>query len=143
MPFLDTLPPLLRGMWLLSAFVALATLSLAAVQALTGRDLLSLWPVGVPLCLFKHLLHVPCPTCGLTRAFVLLAQGHLSEASRFHALSLPLALMMLIFLVLAPRYPTQAQHALRRLASPVALGALILIGLLAWGLKLQGDSARW
>lgn len=143
MPFLDTLPPLLRGAWLLSAFVALATLSLAAIHALTGCDLLSLWPVGVPLCLFKHLLHLPCPTCGLTRAFVLLAQGHLSEASRFHALSVPLAMAGLMFLVLAPRYPTQALNTLRRLTSPVVLGVLILVGLLAWGLKLQGDPAYW
>jgi hypothetical protein len=36
------------------------------------------------LCWFYNLTHVPCPGCGLTRAFLCISQGHWSEAWKFN-----------------------------------------------------------
>lgn len=49
-----------------------------------------LWPYwngpGFP-CLFEATLGVPCPGCGMTRAFSAIPQGHFAEAWRLHPFS--------------------------------------------------------
>jgi len=42
---------------------------------------------GPVVCLLRGLVGIPCPSCGLTRAFCALAHGELREALRYHALS--------------------------------------------------------
>lgn len=42
---------------------------------------------GLVLCLFRRALDLPCPGCGLTRAFAHMAQGDLDAALRLHPLS--------------------------------------------------------
>ncbi|KYF65970.1 DUF2752 domain-containing protein [Sorangium cellulosum] len=54
-----------------------------AIAALFGL----LVACGVPLCPFAIVTRHPCPGCGLTRATLALAQGHVAEALHFHPLS--------------------------------------------------------
>lgn len=35
-------------------------------------------------CPFRHLTGIPCPTCGMTRSFMAIARGNLSEAVSQH-----------------------------------------------------------
>lgn len=42
---------------------------------------------GSALCPSRRLLHLPCPGCGMTRAFLLLAKGEGREALHLHPLS--------------------------------------------------------
>ncbi|KYF59461.1 DUF2752 domain-containing protein [Sorangium sp. So ce542] len=56
---------------------------LGAIAALLGL----LVACGVPLCPFAIVTRHPCPGCGLTRATLALAHGHVSEALRLHPLS--------------------------------------------------------
>jgi hypothetical protein len=42
------------------------------------------WLPPLPACPLKALTGVPCATCGLTRCFLALGQGHLREAFRWH-----------------------------------------------------------
>lgn len=47
---------------------------------------------GPIVCLLRGLVGIPCPSCGLTRAFCALSHFELREALRYHALSpLPFA----------------------------------------------------
>ena len=56
--------------------------------------------LGLPtICAFNHLTGLPCPGCGLTRAFVSIAHGHLVDAVHWHALSPALFLLGLALLV--------------------------------------------
>ncbi len=45
---------------------------------------IALWPT----CLFRRVFGMPCPTCGLTRAFAAISHGQLDDALRFHAAAL-------------------------------------------------------
>ena len=41
------------------------------------------------LCVFRNVTGLPCPGCGLTRAFLSLIQGRWSDSLRFHPFLLP------------------------------------------------------
>lgn len=56
----------------------------AAVVAVLGGAI----ALGLPLCPFALITRHPCPGCGLTRAALELAQGHVAEALRLHPLSI-------------------------------------------------------
>ena len=47
-------------------------------------------------CLWKEVLHVPCPACGVTRAIVSLLQGNVADALRLNPLGLPLAALLVL-----------------------------------------------
>lgn len=46
-------------------------------------------------CLFKLAFHVPCPGCGMTRAFREITDLHMINAFRYNILSLPLLVFLL------------------------------------------------
>lgn len=41
---------------------------------------------GRSICLFRNLFGIPCPTCGMTRAYLHLLQGDISGAFKYHPL---------------------------------------------------------
>jgi hypothetical protein len=43
--------------------------------------------LGLPTCLFRAVTALPCPSCGLTRAFCALSHGHVADAVRLNAAS--------------------------------------------------------
>jgi hypothetical protein len=77
------------------------TLWLAAgLAGLAGLALLHLWTpsddAATALCLSRRLFHLPCPTCGMTRALALLAKGEWAAAVGKHPLAPVIALEMLL-----------------------------------------------
>ena len=82
--------------------VLLAAVGLVQV-ALTATGI-TVWQ-----CPVKSTLGVICPACGLTRAMVLLTQGHWKAAIDLHAFA-PLFLGAGIFLVVASILPTGIQQ---------------------------------
>ncbi|HET9211870.1 MAG TPA: DUF2752 domain-containing protein [Thermoanaerobaculia bacterium] len=73
---------------------------LAGLAGAAGLALLHAWhPSNDPatvLCLSRRLFHLPCPGCGLTRAFALLAKGEWRAALGMHPLAPVLALEMIL-----------------------------------------------
>jgi len=45
---------------------------------------------GPIVCPFRLMTGLPCPTCGLTRAFCFLAHGQIAESLQYHWLGAPL-----------------------------------------------------
>ena len=69
--------------------------ALTGLAGLAGLVLLHFW-VPAPglqnsVCLFRRLTGIPCPGCGMTRAFAHLAKGEWAAAARDHLLAYPLA----------------------------------------------------
>ena len=51
--------------------------------------------LGVPFCPMRTLTGFPCAGCGLTRAFVDLAGGRITEAAGMNPMPFPVAALML------------------------------------------------
>lgn len=93
---------------------------------------------GTPFCLIKSLTDMDCPGCGMTRAFLLLARGHVLTAMSLNAAS---PLVYLFFVQMAATLTARAlgtpllDSALWQQAR-VLQGWLILVLLLGhWGVK--------
>jgi hypothetical protein len=49
------------------------------------------------LCLFKNLFGIPCPGCGMGRAFLFIGHGEISKAFHLNPNSLPAFILVLLF----------------------------------------------
>jgi len=74
---------------------------LAGLAGLAGFAVLHVWvPSGDPsgaFCLSRRLFHLPCPGCGMTRAFAHLAKGEWSAALTLHPLAPVVAMEIAAF----------------------------------------------
>ena len=75
-------PAPLARVWLLASAVAL--LGLVAPWLWSAEALLAF----VPPCIWKSRFGVDCPSCGMTRAFLLISQGLFAEARALNPWSL-------------------------------------------------------
>lgn len=95
------------------------------------------------LCLFKNTLHLPCPLCGLTRSFVLLAQGHPLASLQYHPLGLLTGVLSIVFMGLMLIHPPWAEALVRRLTTRPALAGIGSLLLLSWVYKLSQGPTWW
>lgn len=51
------------------------------------------------ICALRMIAGIPCPGCGLTRAFLLLLQGKVKEATVIHPFWLPVLIVFAAFLI--------------------------------------------
>ncbi len=61
-----------------------------SIFVLCGFIIVIAYCSGKSVCLFRNIFHIPCPSCGLTRAFICIISGNLKEAFYYNAVSLPL-----------------------------------------------------
>ena len=124
--------------WLLVGLAGLAAVVVFALWHPTGGAENS-------ICLFRRATGIPCPGCGLTRAFAALAKGQLGAAFVFHPFVYPIALEALAawlawgYLALSGR-PWPAGWS-RRLG-PIALGHVAALVAL-WLGRLATGTLPW
>ena len=73
---------------------ALRAAGVAAVWAIAVLPVVTGWQ----RCAIAVLFHRPCPGCGMTRALLLLAGGHVEASLRMHPLAVPVLAMGLFFM---------------------------------------------
>lgn len=61
-------------------------------------SLLFVYYIQGSLCIFYQLFGIPCPSCGMTRAYLHFLQGDLAEAFHFHPLFPLVPLLLLSYL---------------------------------------------
>ncbi len=49
------------------------------------------------VCLFKTVTHLPCPSCGTTRAMVMLAEGNFRQSLMYNPFGAMLAIALIVF----------------------------------------------
>jgi len=138
----------LRPDWLYHAvLLALCSgvLLMALLLSIRGQTQVVLPGVNVPLpelCMSRRMFGLSCPGCGLTRCFISLARGDVASAWSYNPAGL------LLFAVIAFQVPLRTWQLWRiRRGLPevvlngtaqVALGALAVLMLGQWALRLMG-----
>ena len=80
---------------------------------------------GEPICTFRRVTHLACPTCGMTRALACLARGDVGASLGIHPLALVLAVELVVLWLLWGRGLARgdAHQIERRIPSLVAANA--------------------
>lgn len=126
--------------------------ALAGVLGAAGLALLHLWTpsddVRFSICLSRRLLGLPCPGCGMTRAFAHLAKGEWRSALAAHPFA-PLLAAELLFGWLAwgvAKVAGKAGRLPRRIwpdgVSPLVLANVLLLTALWMGRLAAGALPR-
>lgn len=90
------------------------------------------------LCIFKRLFLFDCPGCGLTRAFLLIPQGHWHEAFALNGASVLLYFVFLFWLIRTLLLKFNIKHeALKSLRVNTILAMLVVVSVtVQWVFKL-------
>ncbi len=110
----------------LAARAVLAVTALSGLLHLAGCSLLAALPKAA-LCPFKAVTGLPCPGCGMTRAFLALGRLDFAGAYAWNPLVFPLAALTALYA--AGRVP-------RALGSGKLLNLALLGVLVFWGIRL-------
>lgn len=113
-----------------------------AVWAVTTAAAFAMWTVwvgagepGGPACLLRQLLHVDCPTCGITRALALLARGEWRASLAVHPWAVALVLQAIVGWLAWARWVAQGgAHPERWIPHAVAANGIAL--LMIWAVRL-------
>ena len=93
-----------------------------------------------PLCPLKSMTGMPCPLCGMTRAFVSISHGDLSTAWALNAASIPVYVAGLGMLVSVTARSIGARWnfaGLWKVSTYCWLG-LVIVTVVLWGVRLAG-----
>lgn len=124
-----------RGDRLMTCLV-IAVYTISALVPLSALD-----RVGVILCPFRAVLGLPCPSCGMTHAFVALGHGDLAAAWHYNALSAPLFAFGLLWLM-GRLTGARTLPALSRQMEAVLLIAALAVTLAYGAYRIFVPSAR-
>jgi hypothetical protein len=104
-------------------------------------------PNAISFCLFRRVAGIPCPLCGMSRAFLALARGDWGEMFRLHPLAPLLALECGAVWLAAGAWAAGwrlpfSQARLERFAERLILANAALF-LLLWGGRLYFHTLPW
>lgn len=110
------------------------TRRLMALHFGIGLIVLLLALSGIYQCPIRYILHIPCPACGMTRAWLAALQLDFSAAFQYHPLFLPTPLLLLYY-IHRERIPARFRHPK---AENIVLIAFAVLFLLVYILRLLG-----
>ena len=98
---------------------------------------------NVPLCPVAIVARMPCPGCGMTRATRALLRGHIAESFHWHPLVLPVAPLMVAWVLLGAwryfregRFRSFEENPSR--AATVVAGVLGVLAFAVWLARFFG-----
>ncbi len=99
----------------------------------------------LPPCYIRFFFNIPCPACGLTTCFALLAKGHWREAFQLHWMS-PFLFITFVFLFIYSLGCLFTQKAFWKLFenkfTPYASSVIILGLMICWFVKLLANDSH-
>lgn len=124
-----------------------AAITAAATGAVIGLSvLLAGPPLPFKTCLFRFVTGWPCPSCGLTHAFISLGHGHLAQGLVENIMSPALFLAAAMIFIKAAYETLSGRFFLRRLWDRFKtrlLVAFLILAALSWVWNIYRAASHW
>jgi len=117
--------------WVILVVLAWVTLGLVAIAL--GAHL----GIETPLCVFKRVTHLPCPTCGMTRAAGHILHGRFVEGFLTQPLMVTAAVAMALLVLFRLIFARRVELTWGRLERRLAWAAVAALALLNWGYVIR------
>ncbi|MEO8503317.1 MAG: DUF2752 domain-containing protein [Acidobacteriota bacterium] len=119
----------------------------AGLTALLAALALRIYPLAEDgkssLCFVRRFVGLPCPGCGMTRAFAALAHGDLAAAWHWHPLSPAVAAELFLGWLVWGLWALSGRWLLTRRAVNLTLAGNGVALLVVWFWRLATDSLPW
>ena len=91
----------------------------------------------IRFCPFFNIFNIPCPACGLTRAFKLIIQFRFIESLKYNILALPLVIFTFIYIILLITKRIDLLYSFLNKYKTVLIVITIIIMLIVWLININ------
>lgn len=96
--------------------------------------------INIRICLIYNLFHIPCPACGLTRAYMALLQGDFLLSLKYNILAIPIAIFFVIYTIFSFRDDLKNTDKLENFFKKYKIAIVIIVVILviiSWIINLS------
>ena len=96
----------------------------------------------IRICLIYNLFHIPCPACGLTRAFGAFLDGDMILSLKYNILLIPIILFFILYFIFSfiddINNTNKLENFFKRYKF-IIIPLVVILVLIAWGLNLYNN----
>ena len=94
---------------------------------------------NIRICLIYNLFHIPCPACGLTRAYFALLDGDILLSLKYNILAIPIMVFFILYFIFSFIDDINDTNKLEDFFKKyrfIIIPVTVILVLTAWGLNL-------
>ena len=98
---------------------------------------------NIRICLIYNLFHIPCPACGLTRAYFALLNGDVLLSLKYNILAIPIMVFFILYFIFSFIDDIKNTNKVEEFFIKykfIIIPITVILVLIAWGLNLYNGT---
>ena len=98
---------------------------------------------NIRICLIYNLFHIPCPACGLTRAYFALLNGDVLLSLKYNILAIPIMVFFILYFIFSFIDDIKNTNKMEEFFVKykfIIIPITVILVLIAWGLNLYNPN---
>lgn len=98
---------------------------------------------NIRICLIYNLFHIPCPACGLTRAYFALLNGDVLLSLKYNILAIPIMVFFILYFIFSFIDDIKNTNKVEEFFIKykfIIIPITVILVLIAWGLNLYNSN---
>lgn len=98
---------------------------------------------NIRICLIYNLFHIPCPACGLTRAYFALLNGDVLLSLKYNILAIPIMVFFILYFIFSFIDDIKNTNKVEEFFIKykfIIIPITVILVLIAWGLNLYNPN---
>ena len=98
---------------------------------------------NIRICLIYNLFHIPCPACGLTRAYFALLNGDVLLSLKYNILAIPIMVFFILYFIFSFIDDIKNTNKVEEFFVKykfIIIPITVILVLIAWGLNLYNSN---
>ena len=98
---------------------------------------------NIRICLIYNLFHIPCPACGLTRAYFALLNGDVLLSLKYNILAIPIMVFFILYFIFSFIDDIKNTNKMEEFFVKykfIIIPITVILVLIAWGLNLYNGT---